>query len=76
MLIALSANGEILSDENSWPTGGHKHLRVRLIILLALLRGIQYTSFSYYFGVPIYRAVKEVFYLLFSDRGGPLFSFS
>jgi len=46
-----------LSDEN---TGGHKHRRVRFIILLAYLRGIQYTSFSYFFGVPIYRAVKEV----------------
>lgn len=31
-----------------------------IFILLAYLRGIQYTSFSYYFGVPIYRAVKEV----------------
>ena len=43
-------NGE-MSDEN---TGGHKRLSVRFIILLAYLRGIQYTSFSYYFGVPIY----------------------
>ena len=31
-----------------------------IFILLAYLRGIQYTSFSYYFRVPIYRAVKEV----------------
>ena len=35
-----------------------------IFILLAYLRGIQYTSFSYYFGVPIYRAVKEVMLML------------
>jgi hypothetical protein len=32
-----------LSDEN---TGGHKHRRVRFIILLAYLRGIQYTALA------------------------------
>lgn len=41
-------------DENSWCTGGHKHLRVRfIIILLASLRGIQTLSVSHFWGADL-----------------------